>query len=167
MDQLLSILGALCSKGCKAVTTVCSFLTCVSPPVVQVRSCVCWATTRMENGVKFAPRTDKAGCPPTTSRRSTVWRSTAGTTGLCLAALQSTCSPPSSMGASWSGKVRAAPVSCPYLCAMRGESTTTGSTPLLMERYKHTRFTWSVNWLIEGFVLYSYDCHHCFVISLQ
>lgn len=101
---------------------------------VQVRNSACWVTTRTESGVKCAQRMVKVGCPPTTSRQSTVWRSTAGTTGRCHAAQPSTCSRPLSTAVSWSEKAKAARDSCRSLCAMRGECTTTGSTRPRTER---------------------------------
>lgn len=101
---------------------------------VQVRNSACSATTRMESGVKCDQRTVKAGCPPTTSRQSTVWKSIAGTMARCHAVQRSTCSHPSSTAVSWSEKVKAAQDSCRFLYGMRGESTTTGSTQPPTER---------------------------------
>lgn len=123
--------GCSCDAPCKS-----KLLLLISPHLfcLQVRSCVCWATTRMESGVRCGRRTARVGFPPTTSRQSTAWRSTVGTTGRSPAALQSTCFPPSSMAVFWSGKVKAALASCPSLCDTRGECTTTGSTRPLMER---------------------------------
>ncbi|CDQ88947.1 unnamed protein product [Oncorhynchus mykiss] len=59
---------------------------------VQERSCEFWVITIMGSGARRRPTTARAGCPVTTSPRSTAWRSTAGTMGLCRATQQSTCS---------------------------------------------------------------------------
>lgn len=116
---------------------------------VQVRNSACSVTTRMESGVKCAQRTVKVGCPPTTSRQSTVWKSIAGTMGRCHAVQLSTCSRPLSTAVSWSEKVKAARDSCQSLCGMRGESTTTGSTQPLTERFS----TVSLNGLYPTLVI--------------
>lgn len=96
---------------------------------------MCSVTTRMESGVKCAQRMVKVGCPPTTSHQSTAWKSIAGTMDRCHAVQLSTCSRPLSTAVSWSEKVKAAQDSCQSLCGMRGESTTTGSTRPLTERF--------------------------------
>ena len=67
-----------------------------------------------------------AGCPPTTSPRSTRWRSTPGTTGPSRGTRPSTSSPRASTGASWWGSPSPLRDRGASPCGTRAGSTTTG-----------------------------------------
>ncbi len=95
----------------------------------------------MASGARRRPRTARAGFPATTSRPSTAWRSTAGTTDPCPATPPSTCWAAASTAAFWCARARAARDRGPSRCATRAASTTTASTRPRTARWENETLT--------------------------